>query len=70
MHHGSALVGGQLVRVAATHRGELRGVVGDLAAAYGWEHTQVSDLSAFEAALSGARSAGDEARRIIEVRLR
>lgn len=43
---------------------------GDLAAAYGWEHTQVSDLSAFEAALSGARSAGDEARRIIEVRLR
>ncbi|WP_223290030.1 2-succinyl-5-enolpyruvyl-6-hydroxy-3-cyclohexene-1-carboxylic-acid synthase [Brevibacterium casei] len=45
-------------------------VFGELANAYGWEHSQVSDLSAFEEAFSGARSAGAKARRIIEVRLR
>ena len=42
---------------------------GDLAAAYGWEHTQVNDLPAFEEALSGTLGPADVTRRIIEVRL-
>ena len=42
---------------------------GELATAYGWEHTQVSDLPAFEEALSGTLGPADGTRRIIEVRL-